>query len=192
MSWCCDYVLKVGLFHFARPLERTDFLLYSGAWHGPSKASKLLWRLTFLMEWCIMKETEAEGQSDSLDQCCIFTINLFVWLCWVLVVAHGVFSCSMWGPVPWPEIESGPPELGARSLSHWTTMEVPLYLFKMLTEVKCFFFHWLLMLFQLCLSTEWLCLYWVTYAVAYSFSCFPFKIMAISSCTAAHRQVVCC
>ena len=25
------------------------------------------------------------------------------------------------------------------SLSHWTTREVPLYLFKMLTGVKCFF-----------------------------------------------------
>ena len=27
--------------------------------------------------------------------------------------------------VPWPGIEPGPPALGARSLSHWTTREVP-------------------------------------------------------------------
>ena len=109
------WLLKVGFFHFARPLERTDCLLYSGAWHGPSGAAKLLWKLTFLMEWYITKKSEAEGQSDSLDWCCIFLINLFIWLRWVLVAARRIFSCSMWGPVPRPEIESGPPELGAQS-----------------------------------------------------------------------------
>ena len=34
-------------------------------------------------------------------------------------------SCSMWDLVPWPQIEPGPPALGARWLSHWTTREVP-------------------------------------------------------------------
>ena len=34
------------------------------------------------------------------------------------------FSCSMWDLVPWLEIESGPPELEAWYLSHWTTREV--------------------------------------------------------------------
>ena len=34
------------------------------------------------------------------------------------------FSCSMWDLVPWPEIEHGPPALGAWNLSHWTTREV--------------------------------------------------------------------
>ena len=51
------------------------------------------------------------------------------------VVASGIFfvftcgkrtlSCGMWDLVPWPGIEPRPPALGARSLSHWTTREVP-------------------------------------------------------------------
>ena len=68
-----------------------------------------------------------------------FNIYLFIWLHRVLVAARGVlvaargilvaacgiFSCGMWDLVPWPGIKPGPPELGARSLSHWTTREVP-------------------------------------------------------------------
>ena len=41
----------------------------------------------------------------------------------VLVVTCGIFSCSMWDLVP--GIEPRPPVLGAQSLSHWTTREVP-------------------------------------------------------------------
>ena len=32
---------------------------------------------------------------------------------------------GMWDVVPWPGIEPGPPALGAWSLSHWTTRELP-------------------------------------------------------------------
>ena len=39
-------------------------------------------------------------------------------------------GCSMWDLVPWPGNEPGSPELGAHSLSHWTTREVPLLLFE--------------------------------------------------------------
>ena len=35
------------------------------------------------------------------------------------------FSCGRWDLIPWPGIEPGPPALGAQSLSHWTTREVP-------------------------------------------------------------------
>jgi len=35
-----------------------------------------------------------------------------------------IFSCSLWDLVPWPGLESAPPALEARSLSHWTTREV--------------------------------------------------------------------
>ena len=35
-------------------------------------------------------------------------------------------SCGMWDLVPRPGIATGPPALGAKSLSHWTTKEVPL------------------------------------------------------------------
>ena len=34
-------------------------------------------------------------------------------------------SCGMWDLVPWPGIEPGPPALGAQSLSHWTTRDIP-------------------------------------------------------------------
>ena len=38
-------------------------------------------------------------------------------------------SCSMWALAPWPGIKPRPPALGARSVSHWTTREVPVPLF---------------------------------------------------------------
>ena len=61
-------------------------------------------------------------------------LSFFIWLCRVLVVAHGIFSWgmrtlsySMWDLVPWPGIGPGPPALRAQNLSHWTTREVPEY-----------------------------------------------------------------
>ena len=51
-----------------------------------------------------------------------------LWVCQVLVVAHGTFSCSMWGLVPWPGIEPGPSALGVGVLA--TTREVPVQSFK--------------------------------------------------------------
>ena len=33
--------------------------------------------------------------------------------------------CNMWALVPWLGIEPRPPALGAQSLSHWTTREIP-------------------------------------------------------------------
>ena len=66
----------------------------------------------------------------------IFYIYMFIWLSWVLIEAHETFSCGIqtfscgiWDPVPQPGIEPGPPALEAWSLSHWTTMEVPLNIF---------------------------------------------------------------
>ena len=54
-----------------------------------------------------------------------------------LVVACRIFSCSMWtlscgtwDLVPWPGMEPMATALGVRSVSHWTTREVPLH-FKM-------------------------------------------------------------
>ena len=51
---------------------------------------------------------------------------------WVFVAACRSFSggmwtlsWDMWHLVPWPEIEPGHPTLGAWSLSHWTTRQVP-------------------------------------------------------------------
>ena len=36
-------------------------------------------------------------------------------------------SCGMWDLVPWLEIQPGAPALGAQSLSHWITLEVPIW-----------------------------------------------------------------
>ena len=75
---------------------------------------------------------------------CLFFFNmylflLFIWLLWVLVATRRIFiaacrifscgvwalSCGMWDLVHWPGIEPTPPALGAWSLNHWTTREVP-------------------------------------------------------------------
>ena len=45
---------------------------------------------------------------------------------WIFAAACRIFSCGMWDLVSWPGIEPGPPALGAGSLSHWATREVPL------------------------------------------------------------------
>ena len=34
-------------------------------------------------------------------------------------------NCSMWDLVPWPGIKPRPPALGAQTLSHWSTRDVP-------------------------------------------------------------------
>ena len=39
-------------------------------------------------------------------------------------------TCSMWDLVPWPGIEPRSPALGGQRLSHWTTSDVPLLIFK--------------------------------------------------------------
>ena len=51
--------------------------------------------------------------------------HLFIWLCPVFVAAHRLFRLGMWVLVPSTGIESGPPALGAWSLSHWTIREIP-------------------------------------------------------------------
>ena len=55
-----------------------------------------------------------------------FTFIYLFWLGSVLVAAYGIFRCvmRMLYLVPWLEIEPGPPVLGTRNLSHWTTREV--------------------------------------------------------------------
>jgi len=62
----------------------------------------------------------------------IIYFYLLIWLYWVLVVACGIFSCSivtfscsMWDIVPQPGVEERSPALGMWSPSHWTAREVP-------------------------------------------------------------------
>ena len=56
---------------------------------------------------------------------CFLKKHLFIWLCQVLVVAGGTLSCGRWDLVPGPGREPRPPALGAQSLGHWTSREVP-------------------------------------------------------------------
>ena len=67
----------------------------------------------------------------------LFLKKIFIYifrLCQVLVAARGIFvvacellvAACMWDLVPRLGIEPGPPALGAQSLTHWTTREVPL------------------------------------------------------------------
>ena len=52
-----------------------------------------------------------------------------------------ILSCGMWDLVPWPGIKPRTPAMGAESLSHWTTREVPLPIYFVLyTCLMCFSF----------------------------------------------------
>ena len=63
--------------------------------------------------------------------------NYLFWLCWILVVARRIsvvawerlVAACMWDLVPRPGIEPRPPALGAQSLTHWITREVPINTF---------------------------------------------------------------
>ena len=52
-------------------------------------------------------------------------INLFIWLCWVLLEVCEIFNlcCILQDLVPWPGIELWPPALGVWILRYWTTWE---------------------------------------------------------------------
>ena len=52
-------------------------------------------------------------------------IYLFIWLPWVLVAAHKIFSCGMWDLAPWLGIEPRPPALEVWCLSYWTIRKAP-------------------------------------------------------------------
>ena len=49
----------------------------------------------------------------------------------------------MWDLVPQPGIKPGPPALGARSLTHWTTRKVPTFLFYFIFKMYVCMYVWL-------------------------------------------------
>ena len=78
---------------------------------------------------------------DQIQACCSGSASLNQWtarevfllgslffffLIYLFILAAPDLSCSMWDLVPQPGIKPGPPALGAWSLTHWTTREVPL------------------------------------------------------------------
>ena len=70
------------------------------------------------------------NKAGAIIKCFRFKNILFIWLCRsqlqhtgssIFAVTCEPFSWGLWNLIPWPEIEPGPPALGARSLSHGTT-----------------------------------------------------------------------
>ena len=73
------------------------------------------------------------GSDCQWVQSCFLNIYLITYLA-ALGLSYGTqdiycriwtLSNSMWDLAPWPAIEPGPLALGAQSLRHWTTREVP-------------------------------------------------------------------
>ena len=102
---------------------------------------------TRILEWIVIFFSRRSSQPrDQTQVSCIasgfFTIwaatllffNIYLFDCAGSVMAcrSSAFRCGMWTLscsirelVPWPGTEPRPPPLGAQSLSHWTTREVP-------------------------------------------------------------------
>ena len=72
-----------------------------------------------------------------LPSCCLQVILvIYIFFFFFNYFTVPCLPCSMqnlqfglWNLVPWLWMESGPPALGAQSLSHWTTREFPIHLF---------------------------------------------------------------
>ena len=86
--------------------EKAAFEWHSIGWERRERPVRRLLQQS-KWEWWVGKEWERE--------CGFFFFFL---------AAQGL-CCSMWDPVPQTGIQPRPPALGAQSLSHWTTREVP-------------------------------------------------------------------
>ena len=82
-----------------------------------------------LLAPCVHQCSSPVSDTGLSGLCGIFVAALATFL-----VQHGIsrynwgvqtLCCGLWDPVPWREMESGPPALGSWSLSHWTTSVVP-------------------------------------------------------------------
>lgn len=77
----------------------------------------------------------------------LFMQDLYLQYVVPLVASCGIFTCTMWtlschswDLVSWTGIKLRHPPLGAQSLSHWTTSEVPWASIHVLLEYLCNFF----------------------------------------------------
>ena len=52
-----------------------------------------------------------------------FLVKVFI--VYLFILAGPGLSCGTWDLLPWPGMEPRPPALGAQSLIHWTSREVP-------------------------------------------------------------------
>jgi len=100
----------------------------------------------------------------------------------IFIMARTIFTCGMWDPAPLPGVEPGPPALGAWSLIHWITKEVPHHFFKyfhtylfflLKNYLPCFFIHGSLLsfcfyisfIYNPFLSRLWVFLFWPYHTV---------------------------
>ena len=81
---------------------------------------------SFLKKYLYLFDCVGLSCSTGIFNLCCVMWDLLVMAWKLLLVAYGIL-------VPWPGIEPGPPPLGAQSLSHWATSEVPALLF-----LECF------------------------------------------------------
>ena len=107
-------------------------LWISSLWGGEKNVSGLLPLLLHLQAqhhfWkCIVNELEQLTLTDVTGKINHNVVHLLL-LFWKKIFIHLAvpgFHCSMQDLVPWPVTEPRPPALGAQSLSHWTTRELP-------------------------------------------------------------------
>ena len=78
--------------------------------------------------WVLRVETSSQTGAPILE-----FLKIFIYL------AASHLSCSKWDLVPWPGTEPKPRALGAWSLNHWTTREVPdfFFFFCMKNQLLC-------------------------------------------------------
>ena len=118
-----DWVTSLSLFtlmHWRRKWQPTPMFLSGESQGQGSLVGCHLWGCTVGHDWSDLA-TAVEDLSIKL----ITDLKNYLFAIQVLICSIPTLSCHIWDLVPWPWIESGPPALGAWSLSHWTTREFP-------------------------------------------------------------------
>ena len=110
------------------------------------RAKKVIFRYIFfqqifsqqvLQAWCYSKRWVQQWVKESPFSCsrqskgyqgAVSHLGFFFFLIFIYLTGPGL-SCGMWDLVPRPEMETWPPALGACSISHETSGEVPSHLF---------------------------------------------------------------
>ena len=91
-----------------------------------SKCVSIVFFSLYLFIWRILLFIKKKFLFDCTRSQLQHTESLILAVAWKLFsYSMWTLSCHMWAPVPWPGVESGLPALGAQSLSHWTTREIP-------------------------------------------------------------------
>ena len=95
----------------------------SGSFSGKGLSSMIIW----IPSWPGLKKYFLIYLAALSLGCSMSNLGLHLWHAgsFFFNCVTRTLSCGMWDLVPWSGIKHWPPALGARSLSHWTTREVP-------------------------------------------------------------------